>query len=104
MKVCSEMSEGRLRVKLCGELDHHGAKHAMLEIEELIDVFLPRDLIIDMEKLLFMDSSGIAVVLRSSRRMNEIGGRLWIENVPQQPMRVLDASGIERIVQITAMT
>lgn len=61
-------------------------------------------MILDMAGLAFMDSSGIAVVLKTYKRMNEIGGRMWVENVPKQPMRVLDASGIERIIKITAIT
>lgn len=104
MKVTAAEKDGQLTLFLSGELDHHAAKKAMAEIERNIDIALPRDLILDMAGLAFMDSSGIAVVLKTYRRMNEIGGRMWVENVPKQPMRVLDASGIERIIKITAIT
>ena len=102
MKLTTSLREGKLRLYLKGELDHHAAKSAIINIEEKIDVLLPRDCIIDMTDLTFMDSSGIAVVLKTYKRMNEIGGRTWVENVPPQPMKVLDASGIERIIRITA--
>jgi len=47
-----------------------------------------------------MDSSGIALIIRVSRRMKEVGGRAWIENPAKQPMRVIDASGIDRLVPV----
>ena len=102
MKIGSSFADSCLRLFLSGELDHHAAKKAMTSIEEKIDAYLPRDCVIDLKELTFMDSSGIALVLKTYRRMNELGGRTWVENVRKQPMRVLDASGIERIINITA--
>ena len=64
-----------------GELDHHAARKAMALIEEKIDSSLPRDCVIDMINLSFMDSSGIALVLKTHRLMNQVSGRTWVENV-----------------------
>lgn len=103
MKIDMSVADRRLTVRLKGELDHHAARSAMIEIEERIDSLLPRDCVLDLGELSFMDSSGIAVILRTQKRMNEIGGRTWVENVPKQPLRILDASGIERIIHITSL-
>lgn len=102
MTVGSTFENGSLRIFLDGELDHHAAKKAVNFIEEKIDTHLPRETVLDMKHLSFMDSSGIAVVLKTYRRMKEIGGSITVENVSKQPRRVLDASGVERIVKITA--
>ncbi len=102
MEIGYAFSDGKLLLQFSGELDHHAAKKAMSVIGEKIDVYLPRDCVIDMGRLTFMDSSGIAVILRTYKRMQEISGRAWVENVPPQPMRVLDASGIDRIIKITS--
>ncbi|MBE6948679.1 MAG: STAS domain-containing protein [Ruminococcaceae bacterium] len=103
MKIDSDYKDGRLTVKLNGELDHHGARLAMSAINEHIDLNLPRDCVLDLSGLSFMDSSGIAVVLKTYKSMKELGGRTWVKNVPRQPMKVLNASGIERIVSISAL-
>lgn len=103
MKITSNFKENRLYIYLQGELDHHEAHSVMSRIEEILEDETPRDCVIDMSKVGFMDSSGIAVILKTYRRMNSMGGRLWIENVPEQPMRVLDASGIERLIKITTL-
>ncbi len=104
MKIYSAYSNGRLRISLEGELDHHGAKNGMKTIDGLIDEFLPRDCIIDLSKLSFMDSSGIAVILRIHKRMNDMCGKAWVENPTGQPLRVLDASGIDRIITVFSQT
>jgi stage II sporulation protein AA (anti-sigma F factor antagonist) len=86
-----------------GELDHHGARQTMVEIIDRIDLNLPRSLVLDMSGLTFMDSSGIAVVLKSYKSMKELGGTMLVVNVPRQAMKVLDASGIQRIISISAI-
>lgn len=100
MDVSTAYAGGRLTVYITGELDHHEARLLMHTVEELIDEYLPREFALDMAGLSFMDSSGIAIVIRISRRMKELGGRAWIENPSRQPRRVIDASGIERVVPI----
>jgi stage II sporulation protein AA (anti-sigma F factor antagonist) len=92
--------DGKLIMALSGELDHHAARDAMRKLTEKIDAYLPRDCVLDMKNMKFMDSSGIALILKAYKRMKEIEGVLRIENVPPQPKRVLSASGIERIIDI----
>ena len=103
MKIASAFADGKVRLYLSGELDHHAARMIMADIEEKLDMLLPRDCVLDLRDLTFMDSSGIAIVMKTYRRMNQLGGRLWVENVPPQPMKVLDASGIDRLIEISAL-
>ena len=100
MKVYSAYRDGVLTIFLHGELDHHEVRTSMSAIERLLDQYLPRDCVLDLSHLKFMDSSGIALILRLHRRMQERGGRAWVENAAQQPLRVIDASGIERLVRV----
>ena len=100
MKLTSNLAGGRLTVALSGELDHHEARELMDRLDERLESDLPRELVLDLAELKFMDSSGIAVVLRLCKRMRALGGRIRLENARQQPMRVLEASGIGRIVDI----
>ena len=100
MNITSAFSAGRLTLYLSGELDHHEARTVLRSIDELIDEYLPRDCAIDMSALSFMDSSGIAVIIRTNSRMKAVGGRAWIENPAKQPQRVIDASGIDRLVPV----
>ena len=100
MNISTAFSAGRLTVYLTGELDHHAARCAIHTIDELLDEYLPRDCALDMSGLSFMDSSGIAVIIRVSRRMKNLVGRAWIKNPARQPQRVIYASGIDRLVPV----
>ena len=100
MNISTAFSSGRLTVFLSGELDHHEARCTINTIDELLDEYMPRDCVLDMAGLSFMDSSGIAVIIRTSRRMKALGGRVWIENPAKQALRVIDASGIDRLVPV----
>lgn len=70
------------------------------QLGEKIDQYLPSNCILDFQGVTFMDSSGIAVVLNTRRRMAELGGTVCLQNVAQQPMKVLTAAGIEKIAKI----
>ena len=100
MKIYTSENNGTLKLIFAGELDHHCAKTSMKTIENLIDDYMPRDCIIDLSELSFMDSSGIAVILRVNKQMKDMNGRAWVENPYGQPLRVLDAAGIDRVVKV----
>ena len=100
MNISAAYESGRLTLYLAGELDHHEARNLMRLIEELMDEYTPRDCALNMSGLSFMDSSGIAIIIKVSRRMKSLGGRAWIENPARQPQRVIDASGIDRLVPV----
>ena len=87
---------------LVGELDHNVAGSVMKSIDELVDENLPKQCVLDMSSVTFMDSSGIAVILRTSKQVQEIGGKTWVENCAGQALRVLDAAGIDRVVRVYA--
>ena len=103
MNISTAFAAGRLTIYLAGELDHHEARGAIRSIDELLDEYLPRDCVLDMSGLSFMDSSCIALIIRMSRRMKNLGGRAWIENPAKQPLRVIDASGIDRLVPVATV-
>ena len=100
VNIRTSFLSGRLTIYLAGELDHHEARCTIRRIDELLDEYLPRDCVLDLKGLSFMDSSGIAVIIRLNQRMKSLGGRMWIENPAKQPLRVIDAAGIDRLVPV----
>ena len=100
MEMQAKSADRNLLLKLSGELDHHGARNAIRELELAVDAALPKKLVLDMTGVTFMDSSGIALILRAQQRMQLLDGSLLVCNVPQQAKRVLDAAGIGRLVTI----
>ena len=100
MEIQAKSADRNLLLELSGELDHHGARGALRAVELAIDAALPRMLVLDFSGVTFMDSSGIALILRTQQRMQLLDGSVQVRNVPAQARRVLDAAGIGRLVNI----
>lgn len=101
MHITGAFRDGTLTLRFRGELDHHAAREAMSALSERIDAFLPARCVLDLRELSFMDSSGIALILRAQRLMGELGGGLRVSGAPEQPLRVLRAAGVDKRIQIT---
>lgn len=100
MELKTEYASGHLCIHLRGELDHHSARSALQGIEAALDRFLPRHCALEMSGLSFMDSSGIAVILRAKKRLLETGGELIVLDPSPLSARVLAASGVDRLVPV----
>ena len=100
MKIAKRYDNGKLTIFLYGELDHHAARSTMRAISDLVEADLPRRLALDLGGLSFMDSSGIALILKLKRLMEICGGEVWVEHPNRQVLRVLEASGIGKLIPI----
>ena len=88
MEIQAKSADRNLLLELKGELDHHSARNALREVELAIDAALPRMLVLDFAGVTFMDSSGIALILRAQQRVQLLDGSLQVRNVPPQARRV----------------
>ena len=100
MQFTSFLENRRLTVALTGEIDHHCARHYIQAIAAKIEAYTPDLCILDFSEVSFVDSSGIAVVINALRSMTQIRGELILTGIGHQPMRVFQASGIDKLVQI----
>ena len=95
-----EIRERCLTVFVEGELDHHTLRGISQEICGRIDLLMPVRLVLDMHGVRFMDSSGIALVLKSLRRMQELSGEVILRGVPPLPRKIFTIAGIDRYVKL----
>ena len=98
MNLTSFLQDKQLTIALRGEIDHHSAKDIMRVVGNKIELYLPRVCVLDFREVTFMDSSGIAIVIACVRHMRQLRGEGILRSVP--PMKVLRASGIERIATL----
>jgi anti-sigma B factor antagonist len=76
--------EGELDLAVAGRLDEVLAK----AVEQC------RQVLVGLERCAFIDSSGIAVILRAHNRMQEEGNRLVVYSPTDQVLRVLSMTGL----------
>ena len=100
MPITVTSRDSALTIALSGEIDHQVARNMMDAITDAVAERLPARLVLDLSGVTFMDSSGIAVLLRALRQMQQIGGTLRVTDIPAQPRRVLDAAGVGRLITL----
>ena len=88
-----------LHVYLEGELDLHNAD----ELKEAIDIEIDKkgikNIVLHMEKLTFIDSSGLGVLLGRYKKLLPLGGKLKIANVPPNIYKIMELSGLPKIIE-----
>lgn len=100
MHLTSFLQDGQLTVVLTGEIDHHFAKKYIQTIAGKIETYMPKVCVLDFQDVIFMDSSGIAVVINALRNMTRINGKLFLSGLRDQPLKVFRASGIDKLIEI----
>ncbi|HIU43391.1 MAG TPA: anti-sigma factor antagonist [Candidatus Ventrousia excrementavium] len=98
MEIVQKHEGNALCIALSGELGHHEALTAMRVIGESIGEGVPRSVVLDLSDVGFMDSSGIAVVLRTFQACQAAGGHFCVRGARKQARRVLDAAGLDKLI------
>lgn len=89
-----------LVIHLPVELDHHSSEKIRLEADRLISGRNIRRVLFDFEKTVFMDSSGIGMIIGRYKMMRFMGGNVLAIRVNEQIRKVLTLSGIYKVIDI----
>jgi anti-anti-sigma factor len=84
------LADGAVEIEVDGEVDLAVADR----LQEAIDSAGPGTTLIDLTRCTFIDSTGIAVILRAHRLREEDGGRIVAHSPSAQVLRVLSVTGL----------
>jgi stage II sporulation protein AA (anti-sigma F factor antagonist) len=87
-----------LIVKVHGEFDLHMADYARRDIDIQIRAQGAKHILFDLGSLTFIDSSGLGVILGRYRKVSESGGRAAISGAPTNIRKVMEISGLNRLM------
>ena len=90
----------RITAALSGDIDHHAAREMRRELDEVIERSQPELLIIDMENVGFMDSSGIGLILGRLRAVRACGGDIIIKNARPEIAGVIKLSCFSAVIPV----
>lgn len=82
-----------------GEVDLSTAPSLRARIEELI-LAGARRLVVSLENVGFLDSSGLSVLVGSFKRMQEAGGELAIACSRESVLKVFTVTGLDRVLAV----
>ena len=88
----------RMTAALFGDIDHHAARSMRRELDDAISRSCPEMLIIDLENVGFMDSSGIGLILGRLKSVRACGGDIIIKNASPNIAAVIKLSGLSGLL------
>lgn len=100
------MSEGfkirgtSLTICLPPEVDHHNAEELKIRADQLIQEKNIRYIIFDFGKTVFMDSSGIGMIMGRYKNLRFMGGAVAAVRVNERIRKILTMSGIYKVMDI----
>lgn len=89
-----------LTVHLPSEVDHHSTELLQRETDQLIQSRNIRCILFDFGDTVFMDSSGIGMLLGRYKTIRFVGGTMAAINVKERMRRVLLLSGVYKVIDI----
>ena len=100
MKIKHFIKEKMLVVEITEELDHHESEKIRRRVDYEIQRFLPKRVVFDFDRVVFMDSAGIGLIIGRYKTTCCYGGTLEMINVSSKIKRVFEMSGILKIIPI----
>lgn len=89
-----------LLVRLEGELDHHTAEELRTKVEQQFEQFDLKHIVLNMEQLSFMDSSGLGVILGRYKQVKNLDGEMVVCAISPAVKRLFEMSGLFKIVRL----
>lgn len=100
MKIKISVRSNTLIVFVSGELDQHNAPKLREQTDLHIMHTNVKNLVFDFSDLEFMDSSGIGVIIGRYKLMQALNGMVAVVCRQNSVKKVLELSGIRRIIKI----
>jgi anti-sigma B factor antagonist len=103
LEIEVQSSEERTLVTLSGELD---ASTASALYDQLSDLEMQdaHHVVLDLAKVTFMDSTGLAVIVTEHKRLRHSDGTLTIFSPPSSVRRLFEITGLTTLLDIVPAT
>jgi stage II sporulation protein AA (anti-sigma F factor antagonist) len=95
-----EVKRDVLIIRLSGELDHHTAEELREKVTDTLEREAIRHIVLNLERLTFMDSSGLGVILGRYKQIKNLGGEMIVCAVSPTVKRLFDMSGLFKIIRL----
>ena len=84
--------------KINEEIDECSVKEIRRRADYEIERFMPREVVFDFDRVTFMDSAGIGMILGRYKQVNLIGGQTRVTNLTYGVRKIFEMSGLLKII------
>ncbi|MBM4762183.1 anti-sigma F factor antagonist [Bacillus sp. B15-48] len=100
LSIDLEIKNDVLCIRLSGELDHHAAEELRKQATKALESPTVRHIVLNLENLSFMDSSGLGVILGRYKQIKQLNGEMIVCAISPPIKRLFDMSGLFKIVRL----
>ena len=100
MNIKYDEKDKQLTLEITEEIDHCEVEKIRRKADYEIERYIPRKVIFDFNKVTFMDSAGIGMLLGRYKLTKMLGGTLEAINVNESVRKIFNMSGIHKIIKI----
>ena len=90
-----------LILEITEEIDHHTTEKIRRRADYEIERFMPERTIFDFDKVTFMDSAGIGMLIGRYKMVKMLGGTLEMINVKPSIKKIFEMCGIPKIIKVS---
>ena len=98
MKTFYEKEDKRLIFEIHEDIDECVAQKIRRRLDNEIERYMPKEVIFDFNKVSFMDSAGIGLVMGRYKLINMLGGSTKVINLTTPVRKIFEMSGILKII------
>lgn len=100
MKHRFDPDTGCLLIHMPREVDHHTSQKLREETDFLLRQYPVRGIVFDFQETIFMDSSGIGVILGRCRNLGLAGGEASAIHLNGQIRKIFRMSGLQKVISV----
>ena len=82
-----------------GEIDLHVSPEVAASLRTMI-AKKPKHLVVDLSRVTYMDSSGLAVLIEGMQKVQEYGGKFALAGVQESVTHILEIARLDQVFQI----
>lgn len=101
MNILYNEEDKLLILEITEEIDHHTTEKIRRKADYEIERYMPRKIIFDFNKVTFMDSAGIGMIIGRYKTIKMLGGTVEMINVNSSIKKVFDMCGIPKIMKVS---
>ena len=91
----------QLIFKINGDIDECYSQKIRRRLDNEIERYMPKTVIFDFNRVSFMDSAGIGLIIGRYKFTNMLGGKLEVANLTQNVKKIFEMSGILKLIPVT---
>jgi stage II sporulation protein AA (anti-sigma F factor antagonist) len=100
LKIITVLKQGVLIVRVEGELDMHSANEFRQTIDNALDNNEAKHILLNLEGVDFIDSSGLGVILGRYKRVSLLQGQMLAAHIQPQVAKIFDLAGLLKIIKV----